>query len=430
MSNTDPVTINSRPLLTNIGYSGKWVMAGKYKRKGLDMEDLSVRGFKASGIAAGINDPDRKDLGLIYSRIPAAAAAVFTNNRVKAAPVVIGMERIQTGLCQAVIVNSGNANCCTGSRGIEDAGKMTGLAASHLGISDDQVQVASTGVIGKPLPMNRISSSMQTLVDSLGEGGFGDFAQAILTTDTAPKVVARKGRVQEKDFSMIGIAKGSGMICPDMATMLCFVISDVKASPNFLHQTLVASVNKSFHCITVDGDTSTNDTVLIMANGISGAEIKTQNERAYFMDLLDQVLLELAKMIVRDGEGATKFVEIAVHGAGSDQDARVIAETVAHSNLVKTAIFGEDANWGRIIAAAGRAGAAFQPDLVNIHFDEVMMVKNGVGLGLEAEKKAAKVLGKNEFRILIDLNMAHGQARIYTCDFSLDYVRINADYRS
>ncbi len=387
-------------------------------------------GFKAAGVAAGIKKKDKKDLGLMVSQVPANVAGVFTKNRVKAAPVILDRERIKTGVCQAIVVNSGNANCCTGEQGIRDAKTMASLAASELGISEDLVLVASTGVIGEPLPIEKIDAAMPTLVNSLKSEGIPDLARSIMTTDTVPKMVSAKGVVDGKTFTVTGVAKGAGMIRPDMATMLCFVCMDVKVSSDILKEILVRAVNRSFNRITIDGDTSTNDTVLIMANGLSGAVIQSPAQKDIFQKILDEIFLDLAKQLVRDGEGVTKLVEIMVRNAVSDSDARKIADTVAHSPLVKTAFFGEDANWGRIAGAVGRAGVQIDPDKIDVYFDDVQMVKAGMGQGKTVEAETAKVLKRPEFTVTIDLNSGSGSGSILTCDFSLDYVRINADYRS
>jgi len=394
------------------------------------MKKILCKGFSFSGVVSGLKKNGQKDLGLIYSEVPAGVAGVFTKNRVQAAPVILDRDRIKKGLCRAVIVNSGSANCCTGDQGMKDAISEAKLAADELNISDELVFVASTGVIGKPLALDKIKSAVPELIKSLYPGGINDFAQAIMTTDTVPKIVSRNGNIGGSGFNITGVAKGAGMICPDMATMLCFVCTDAAVSPDYLKEVLLSSVEKSFNRITIDGDTSTNDTVLVMANGVSGASVKSRSEKEYFRRLLDEVLMALAKMVVKDGEGATKLVDVIVKGAGSDSDAEIIARTIANSNLVKTALFGEDANWGRILAAAGRAGVVFDPGLVNISFDDVLMVKSGMGCGDAAEKKATKVLKKPEFAITIDLKKGKGTASVLTCDFSIDYVKINADYRS
>lgn len=387
-------------------------------------------GFKAAGVSAGLKKNGEKDLGLILSDIPANVAGVFTRNRVQAAPVLFDKERIQGGVCQAIIVNSGNANCCTGDRGMEDARAMADRTARELGLSQDLVLVASTGVIGEPLPIDTIRDAIPRLVQACDSGKIDDFARAIMTTDTVPKVVSRQGNIKGRTYTVTGVAKGSGMIRPDMATMLCFVCTDVGATPDGLKEMLVEATHRSFNRITIDGDTSTNDTVLLMANGLSGARIRGDSDQQSFQTVLNEVLLDLAKMLVKDGEGATKLVEIIVGGALSDSDARTIADTVAHSNLVKTALFGEDANWGRIIAAAGRAKIPIDPDKIDISFGDVQMVKNGIGCGKIIEAEATRVLKTPEFAISIDLNMGSGTSSVFTCDFSVDYVKINADYRT
>ena len=394
------------------------------------MQQLAVQGFKAAGIAADIKKKNKKDLGLIVSEVPASVAGVFTRNQVQAAPVLFTKERIKSGTCQAIIVNSGNANCCTGKQGIADAATMAQLAASGLAIAEDTVLVASTGVIGQPLQIQKIEAAVPNLIDSLNPRGLLDFAEAIMTTDTVTKTVSSRGNIDGKAFTATGVVKGAGMIRPDMATMLCFVCSDVEAESEVLKTTLVKAVDRSFNRITIDGDTSTNDTAIVMANGLSGAVIQSPDHIKTFQKVLDEILWDLAKQLIRDGEGVTKLVEILVQGAASDSDARQIADTVAHSPLVKTAFFGEDANWGRIIAAMGRAGAEVAPDKIDVYFDQVQMVKAGMGCGKSVEVEATKVLKKPEFAVTIDLNLSTGTAAMLTCDFSVDYVRINADYRS
>jgi glutamate N-acetyltransferase/amino-acid N-acetyltransferase len=394
------------------------------------MEIIICPGFKASGITAGLKKKDKKDLGLIYSDVPANAAGVFTQNRVKAAPVILDKERIKKGVCQAIIINSGNANCCTGERGIRDAETMAALTASELGISEDLVLVASTGVIGDPMPMEKIESAVPRLVKSLQPEGIPDLARSIMTTDTVPKMVSGQGVVDGKMFTVAGVVKGAGMIRPNMATMLCFLCTDVGATPEILKKTLVKGVNRSFNRITIDGDTSTNDMVLMMANGLSGAVLQRDDHIDAFQKILDTILLDLAKQLVRDGEGVTKLVEIIVRGAASDADAEIIADTVAHSPLVKTAFFGEDANWGRIVGAVGRAGVDVDQDKIDLYFDDVQMVKSGMGCGKTVEAEATRILKKPEFAVIIDLNQGPGIGSMITCDFSVEYVRINADYRS
>ena len=388
------------------------------------------QGFKFSGVASGLKKNGQKDLGLIYSETPAKVAGVFTRNQIKAAPVLLDMQRITSGTCQAVIVNSGNANCCTGAKGMQDAISMARWTAAKLGIPQEQVLVASTGVIGEPLAVEKVRTALPDLINTLDADGISLLAEAIMTTDTVPKVVTRKGQLGSTAFAVTGVAKGSGMIRPDMATMLCFVMTDIAAEPALLKEMLLASTDRSLNRITVDGDTSTNDTMLLMANGQSGAVINSDADRKEYQGILDAILISLGKQLVKDGEGATKLVEIAVKGANSDVDAYQIADTVAHSNLLKTALFGEDANWGRILAAIGRAGVPIEPEAIDVYFADVLMVKGGMGCGKEAEAQATQVLKQPEFTITIDLRAGKGTSSVFTCDFSIDYVKINADYRS
>ena len=394
------------------------------------MKQIQVKGFKISGMASGIKKSGKKDLGLIFSEVPANAAGLFTTNQVQAAPVRLDRERIASGICQAVIVNSGNANCCTGEQGMRDAKNMARLTGSELGIPEDRVLVASTGVIGEPLPIEKIETSIPALIQSLDAEGIHDFSEAIMTTDTVPKTSFGQGHVGNDTFSIMGVAKGAGMIRPDMATMLCFVCTDGQVTPKILHKMLVKTADRSFNRISIDGDTSTNDTLLILANGRSGASVQNTDQQQVFFTVLDAVLMDLARQLIRDGEGVTKLVEVRVQGAASDSDALKIADTIAHSPLVKTAFFGEDANWGRIVGAVGRAGPAIDPDKIDVYFDSVQMVMGGAGCGKSVETAATEVLKKPEFTVTVDLNMGHGTASILTCDFSIDYVKINADYRS
>ncbi len=387
-------------------------------------------GFKAAGIASGLKKNGGKDLGMIFSEVPASVAGIFTTNKVQASSVILARKRIQSGTCQAIIVNSGNANCCTGSKGMQDTLSMSGFASAELEIPDEHVLVASTGVIGEPIPLDKIKFAVPDLIRELKPDGIADLAESIMTTDTVPKVVTATGKIGGKSYAVTGVAKGSGMIRPNMATMLCFVWTDIKISPAVLQEALLASADKSFNRITIDGDTSTNDMAIIMANGLSDAVVNDASQVESFRAVLDDVLIKLARMIVKDGEGATKIVEITVKGAESDADAIKVAETVAHSNLVKTAFFGEDANWGRIIAAAGRAGVPVLPDSIDIFFDDVQMVKDSMGCGKAVEAETTRILKKPEFGIVIDLNMGEGKAAVVTCDFSIDYVKINADYRT
>lgn len=389
-----------------------------------------MKGFLFSGISSGIKADGQKDLGLIFSSRPAAAAALFTRNQVVAAPVILGRERMAGGLCQAVVVNSGNANCFTGDQGLADAEETSRLAADALGISPSLVMVSSTGVIGAPLPMVCIREGIPSLTDTMAPDGQDAFAQAILTTDLTDKQVTRECRIRHQRFHIYGVAKGSGMIRPDMATMLAFICTDLDLSSSLLKTALKKGCDRSFNRITVDGDTSTNDTVLALANGMSGVSLETSDDALMFQRALDDVMRQLAKKIVKDGEGATKLARIVVRGAQTAEDAFAAAQAISHSNLVKTALFGEDPNWGRITAAAGRSGARVEPGRLDLYFGGTALVRSGQWLGSAAEKEAAEQMTADELEITLDLNLGDHEDFFWFCDFSEDYVRINADYRT
>ncbi len=394
---------------------------------------MKIKGFTSAAVKASIRDKDRLDLGLIYSEVPAVAAGVFTTNRVKAAPVLLDMERLLQGRAQAILVNSGNANACNGGQGMKVAAAAGALAAKQLGIAEEMVQLASTGVIGLPLDIKCFERAMPELVKGLANDGFDDVARAIMTTDTVPKMSFRRLEIDGTEVSILGIAKGSGMIMPDMATMLCFVLTDAQIVFPELLAIVKAGVDQSFNRITVDGDTSTNDMVLALANGVAGNQwIDEDNAkgREIFAAAMADIFKDLALKIVADGEGATKVVTIRITGARDEDGAMNAAQTIANSSLVKTAFFGEDANWGRIVAALGRSDCRFDPDRVSLFFDEIQMVENGVGLGPRAEEACSAVLRKDRFTVTVDLNDGLETAEVYTCDLSLDYIRINADYRS
>ena len=389
-----------------------------------------MKGFKFNGIAAGIKNNGKKDLGIIYSERPASAAALFTTNKVVAAPVILGRERMAAGLCQAVVVNSGNANCFTGKQGYQDAVVTARIAANLLGIPETLVMVSSTGVIGAPLPMEKMKTGIPLVIEGMEKDATDDFAEAILTTDLTGKIVRKTCTIKGRTFTVGGFAKGSGMIRPNMATMLAFVCTDLDISSSLLKTALQKGCEKSFNRISVDGDTSTNDMVVAMANGMSGAVLEDSDDALEFQKVMDEIMLSLSKMIVRDGEGATKLARIDVRGALSAQDAFQAAEAIAHSNLVKTALYGEDPNWGRITAAAGRSGAMVDPDKMDLFFGEVALVKKGVWQGVDAEKKAAQIMKNDELEMVLDLNLGRFNDFFLFCDFSEDYVKINADYRS
>lgn len=394
---------------------------------------MKIKGFMTSAVAAGIRYKDRLDLGLIYSTVPAVTAGVFTTNQVKAAPVIIDQDRLRQGRAQAILVNSGCANACTGAKGMENANITSTLLATRLKIDEKMVLLSSTGVIGEQLNLGAFRSAMDKLVQGLSEEDFDTVARAIMTTDTVPKVASRAVTIGDHEVKFMGMAKGAGMIMPNMATMLSFVITDAQISFPELHDSLKQATGRTFNRITVDGDTSTNDMVLVMANGTAkNAWIDEDNpiDKQLFQDTLEDVLRDLALQIVNDGEGATKCITVRVCGARGETEAEQIARTVANSPLVKTAFFGEDANWGRIFAAMGRSGVRFDPSRVDIAFGDVVIVRDGLAVGPDAEKAATGLLKEKNITVCIDLKDGTSCEEIYTCDFSLDYVKINADYRS
>lgn len=394
--------------------------------------NFRVPGFVAAGIIAGIKKNQQKDLALICSQFPAVAAGVFTSNRVKAAPVVLSMRRIQSGRAKAVLINAGCANACTGREGLMDAQRLSEALAPHLGIEPRDILLASTGVIGKRLPTALMEESLPRLVQALSPDGLKEAAQAIMTTDTFPKAVIKKGRIHGKTVTIAGMAKGAGMISPNMATLLSFVVTDAAVSPPALRKALKEGTNQSFNRITIDGDMSTNDTLFILANGQAKNLPILPNTPGYrkFAALLKEVLFPLAKMIAFDGEGATKLVEIRVEGARTEAQAQKAARSVANSPLVKTAFFGNDANWGRILCALGYSGVSFNPQKVDVFFDRVWLVHQGKATGLRQDQRATEVMKKREYTVRIDLNQGKKQASIWTSDFSYDYVKINAAYRT
>jgi glutamate N-acetyltransferase/amino-acid N-acetyltransferase len=396
------------------------------------MHDFKVNGFKAAAVRSGIRGKDRLDMGLIVCDHPAVAAGVFTTSLVKAAPVLLDMERLASGRARAILVNSGIANACSGAPGLAAAVSSSKLVADGLGIAEAEVLVASTGVIGEQLDPACFARGVPALLEALTPNGLTEVARAIMTTDTVPKTAVRVVELGGRPVKLAGMAKGAGMIKPNMATMLAFLLTDVAIEQSCLRQMVRAACDRTFNRITIDGDTSTNDSVLVLANGLAGNPLVTENSDGAesFKAALTELMKDLALRIVRDGEGATKLVTVRVKGARTDQEAKLAAVTVAESNLVKTAFFGEDANWGRIIAALGRSGAGFDQQRVDIAFDNVLLVENGLGRGKEVEAAATAVLKQREFRVNIDLKAGAASCEYYTCDFSLDYVRINADYRS
>ena len=394
--------------------------------------DFKVQGFLFSGISAGIKKDGKRDLGLIYSEVPAQVAGLFTTNVVKAAPVQLDMERMKRGLCQAIVVNSGNANACTGRQGLADAKRISSFVASQLGIDERLVFPSSTGVIGSLLPMKKIQKGIPKLTDRLSPEGWMSTVEAIMTTDTFPKVEVATCRIKGKQVKLCGMVKGAGMIRPNLATMLSFLVTDANIKAPLLQRMLEKAAEASYNRVTVDGETSTNDTVLLLANGKGGHPILNRMDRdgEVFQSMLSRVCRSLAESVVKDGEGATKFVEILIRGARNMKEAKQAAYTVAHSPLVKTAFFGQDANWGRILCALGYSGVHIDPSKIDLFFDKAPIVKKGMGVGSQLEKKAGEILKNKSFKVTVDLHQGKSQFSVLTTDLSLDYVKINASYRS
>jgi glutamate N-acetyltransferase/amino-acid N-acetyltransferase len=392
---------------------------------------IKVRGFRASGIYAGIKKPGKgKDLALIVSDTPAVVAGVFTKNKVKAAPVLIDMQRVKKGISRGVVINSGNANVSTGKEGYDNALRMTAAIEKGLGLKKGDMLVASTGVIGVMPPVKKMEAGAKPLISELRSEGFIDAAEAIMTTDAFAKTSFHKKRIAGDIVTVAGIAKGAGMRCPDMATMLAFFVTDANIGRSALGAALKKAADASFNSIIVDNDMSTNDTVLIFANGASrNAEIKSGTpEFDAFASFLTGEFQKLALMIVKDGEGATRFIELTVNGAASDKDANLAARTIAESMLVKTAFFGGDPNWGRIIAALGRAGIKLRQNKVDISFNGVTVAKAGMDTG--KEKAAAKALKVKDVSVKVGLGMGKGSKTIWTTDLTYEYVKINSAYRT
>lgn len=387
-------------------------------------------GFLAAGIHAGIKPAPLPDLALITSTYPGIMAGMLTQNRIVAPPVILCQLQLKKHTGQAIIVNSGNANALTGTQGMDDAMEMRKLVATALRFPMSSVFVGSTGIIGRPLPMPAIREAVPPLIRLLSRSGHKLASQAIMTTDTRPKEIAVQARIGGRLVTIGGMAKGSGMIHPDMATMLAYLTTDAAIAPRALQAALTQAVNETFNCISVDGDTSTNDTVLCLANGRAGnATIQTCTPQwIAFSALLHEACLSLALQICRDGEGCTKIVEIIVRGTRSNREAKKIAQTIATSPLVKTAVFGEDPNWGRIVAAAGRAGVKFNPARIDLAFDKTRVVYNGQSVGDRADNQAQRIMRKKQYVMTLSLGNHPGCARVWTTDLTYEYVRINASY--
>ena len=389
-----------------------------------------LHGFKAAAVASGLKKVHGLDLALIVSERAATAAGVFTTNKVKAAPVILSQKNIQNGRATAIIANAGNANACTGNPGLADAERTADLVGKALGISPDEILVASTGVIGQRLNMDKVSSAIPELREALTSEGIPMAAQAIMTTDSFPKTSIFDGRAGNNPYRIVGLAKGAGMIMPNMATMLCFILTDIQITPNDLQTVLRVSTEKTFNRITVDGDTSTNDMVLMLANGMAGNESLSEQDHTQFSEGLSGVMETLARMIVKDGEGATKLVDVEIRNAFSPEDAQKAARTVANSSLVKTAFYGQDPNWGRIMAALGRADIEMDETRVDIWINDVQIVSGGIGNGVAVEKQAAEIMTRTEFMLSIDLHQGTHFEHVVTSDLTHEYISINANYRT
>lgn len=391
----------------------------------------AAAGYLAAGVAAGIKYIGKKDVALIFSQQPATAAGMYTTNRVQAAPLRLTRRHIAAGHpVQAIVVNSGNANACTGPQGESDALAMAGRVAEKLGLNPENVLVASTGVIGQPMPMGKVLAGIEAAAAALSREGGTDAAEAIMTTDTELKQHALAVSTSAGRFVIGGMAKGSGMIHPNMATMLCFLTTDAAVPAEFLQQCLRQAVEATFNQISVDGDTSTNDMVVLLANGAAGVRIEPGSpQAAAFQDALEQICTVLAKKIARDGEGATHLIQARVQGAATLQDARRAARAIVSSSLFKAAVFGRDANWGRIICALGYSGASFDPQRVDIFLGEVQVAADGCGLAFD-EEKAAGVLAREQVDVIVDLKQGGYSALAWGCDLTYEYVKINGSYRT
>jgi len=395
----------------------------------------AVQGVRAAGVVCGIKKEksiatfyhgNAMDLGLIVCDEPATAAGVFTTNKAKAAPVIVSQEHIKNGRAQAIVANSGNPNACTGEQGLKDARRMTELVAKELNIDLELVLIGCTGRIGVFMPMDKVEKGIKMVVPGLTYNGGHQAARAIMTTDTVPKEVALEFDLQGKKARIGGMVKGAGMIEPNMATMLCFMATDVSIDSALLQEALKTAVDKSFNMISIDGDMSTNDTAIILANGMAGNDRIEKKDGDYevFLQALSSATLSLAKMIVKDGEGATKFVELRIKGARNHEEARTAACSIARSPLVKTSFFGEDPNWGRIMASLGASGIEMDGTVTDIWLDDLKIVENSISTGYD-EVHAKKIIEKDEFAVTIDLKAGEAEGTLWTCDLSYDYVKCN-----
>lgn len=386
----------------------------------------SPQGFMAGAVKAGIKYPDKLDLGILCSEVPCTAAGVFTRNAIKAAPVILSQKKLQSKKAQAIVVNSGCANASTGDAGLENAAEMAKLAAEKLGIKPDDVLVASTGVIGVPLPMDKVRDGIAGIDVSCGKGA--DLVLAMMTTDTFAKEIALFVETESFRFTIGGVAKGAGMIHPDMATMLCFICTDASVEAGFLQSALNRAVESTFNMITVDGDTSPSDMVIVLANGLAGTKVIDKGNGKPFQEALYEVCLYLAKSIARDGEGATKLIEVVVESAASQNEARLAARTVAGSALVKSAIHGNDPNWGRVAAALGRSGAGVVESRLDIYLNNVCVMRQGSPVAFDKKELSLSLAESKDVLIRASLNLGRGKATAWGCDLSKEYVTINSAY--
>ncbi|GLU99064.1 bifunctional glutamate N-acetyltransferase/amino-acid acetyltransferase ArgJ [Megamonas funiformis] len=390
-----------------------------------------AKGFTAAGVKAGIKKSGNLDVAVIYTKTQAVVAGTFTQNKVAAAPVYVSKEVVATGTAHAIVANAGCANACTGQQGLDDAHKMAQIAADELGVNADDVIVGSTGVIGVNLPMDKLEAGIKDAVANLSADGSGNAGRAIITTDTHSKSVTCEFELSGKTVRMGAIAKGSGMIRPNMATMLCYITTDIAIDQALLQKAVSGCVEKSFNMISVDGDMSTNDMVIVLANGeANNAKITEENaDYQIFFDKLMMLCTELAKQIAADGEGASKFLTINVKGTKSFADAKTVGMAIANSPLVKTAFFGEDPNWGRVICAVGYSGADMVPEKTVVKFGGITIFANGTGATYD-EKALAHVMKEKDIVIDIELNMGQEDATVWSCDLSYEYVKINGEYHT
>ncbi len=386
----------------------------------------SAKGFLAGAIHAGIKIANELDLAVLYSKLPCAAAGAFTTNKIKSPPVILSQKRVSTKQAQAIVVNSGCANTCLGQQGTADASEMTNLTAKKLGVGTENVLVASTGIIGTPLPMDCVRNGIEKI--TLRQNGGHGFARAIMTTDTKPKEIALKVDVEGGKFTIAGVAKGAGMIHPNLATMLCFISTDALVNADFLQSSLHRAVDTSFNMISIDGDTSPSDSVFLLANGLAGNEMLSFNNGKTFQEALDELCVYLAKSMVRDGEGATKLIEVTVEGAVKHAQARQAARAIASSTLVKTTIHGNEPNWGRIVVALGQSGVEIAEGKLDLYLNSTCAMKQGCPISFNQEEMRATLSASDGALIRVCLNLGEGKATAWGCDLSEEYVTINSEH--